>query len=315
MVNVASAIRDCATARCTAAKCSPGERRRPGRSATERGERLDNDPSGSRYGCFLPDLTGLAGRLPAPTSRDAHIRAPERGHQGPRRHASRGRQRGVGGMDFAGAATDTAAARRKDRMPPDFDLESAARAAGLRRRRGRARALGRAGGGGGGDPRPRLHPGRPRRQQAACPARAARRCSTRCWAAPGSGSGVASVDEIDRVNILQASFLAMRRALAALRRGRRRWRWSTAIWSRPTSAARRRRSSAATRWRCRSPPPRSSPRSPATGCMVALAQQFPGYGWETNMGYGVAAHAAGAVAAGRHPTSSAQLPAHPQDVV
>ena len=32
-------------------------------------ERLDNDPSGARYGCFLPDLTGLARRLPAPTSR------------------------------------------------------------------------------------------------------------------------------------------------------------------------------------------------------------------------------------------------------
>ena len=27
--------------------------------------------------------------------------------------------------------------------------------------------------------------------------------------------------------------------------------------------------------------------------MVALAQQFPGYGWETNMGYGTRAHAAG----------------------
>ncbi|MBA3325515.1 MAG: ribonuclease HII, partial [Rhodobacteraceae bacterium] len=27
--------------------------------------------------------------------------------------------------------------------------------------------------------------------------------------------------------------------------------------------------------------------------MVALAQQYPGYGWETNMGYGVPSHAAG----------------------
>ncbi len=35
-----------------------------------KGERLDNDPSGARYGCFLPDLTGLARRLPAPTSQD-----------------------------------------------------------------------------------------------------------------------------------------------------------------------------------------------------------------------------------------------------
>ncbi len=36
--------------------------------AAEQGERLDNDPSGARYGCFLPDLTGLARRSPAPTS-------------------------------------------------------------------------------------------------------------------------------------------------------------------------------------------------------------------------------------------------------
>ncbi len=33
-----------------------------------KGERLDNDPSGTRYGCFLPDLTGLARSLSAPTS-------------------------------------------------------------------------------------------------------------------------------------------------------------------------------------------------------------------------------------------------------
>ena len=36
----------------------------------EIGERLDHDPNGTRCGCFLPDLTGLAGRLPATTSRD-----------------------------------------------------------------------------------------------------------------------------------------------------------------------------------------------------------------------------------------------------
>jgi len=34
-----------------------------------KGERLDSDPNGTRCGCFLPDLTGLARRLPAPTSR------------------------------------------------------------------------------------------------------------------------------------------------------------------------------------------------------------------------------------------------------
>ncbi len=40
----------------------------------EWGERLDNDPSGTRYGCFLPDLTGLARRSPAPTSRGLDMR-------------------------------------------------------------------------------------------------------------------------------------------------------------------------------------------------------------------------------------------------
>ena len=38
------------------------------------GERLDNDPSGARYGCFLPDLTGLARCLPAPTSQNLYYR-------------------------------------------------------------------------------------------------------------------------------------------------------------------------------------------------------------------------------------------------
>ena len=38
------------------------------------GERLDIDPSGARCGCFLPDLTRLARRLPAPTSRPSYRR-------------------------------------------------------------------------------------------------------------------------------------------------------------------------------------------------------------------------------------------------
>ena len=48
-----------------------GRRGAPGGS-----ERLDNDPNGTRYGCFLPDLTGLARRLPAPTSRPRLYPAP-----------------------------------------------------------------------------------------------------------------------------------------------------------------------------------------------------------------------------------------------
>ena len=49
----------------------------------ETSERLDNDPSGNRYGCFLPDLTGLAERLPAPTSRRRYTAGGPR-LQGPR---------------------------------------------------------------------------------------------------------------------------------------------------------------------------------------------------------------------------------------
>ena len=103
------------------------------------------------------------------------------------------------------------------------------------------------------------------------------------------GVGQASVEEIDRINILRASFLAMRRALAQLTPG-------------PALAL-----------------VDGNKVPPALGCparaivggdglvlsiaaasivakvtrdriMVALAQQFPGYAWERNMGYGTRAH-------------------------
>ena len=103
------------------------------------------------------------------------------------------------------------------------------------------------------------------------------------------GIGVASVAEIEAMNILQASFLAMRRAVAGLSR-------------RPAIAL----------VDGHMPPPGlPCPCRPIVGgdglalsiaaasivakvardrMMVALAQQFPGYGWETNMGYGTRAH-------------------------
>lgn len=104
------------------------------------------------------------------------------------------------------------------------------------------------------------------------------------------GIGEASVEEIDRLNILQGTYLAMRRALAAL----------------PTAPA------FALIDGNRLPPDLPCPsqavvKGDATSAsiaaasivakvtrdrqMVALAQQFPGYGWETNAGYGVKAHA------------------------
>ena len=36
--------------------------------------------------------------------------------------------------------------------------------------------------------------------------------------------------------------------------------------------------------------------------MVALSQQFPGYGWETNAGYGTREHSHGACPSGVEPT-------------
>jgi ribonuclease HII len=110
------------------------------------------------------------------------------------------------------------------------------------------------------------------------------------------GVGHATVAEIDAMNILQASFLAMRRALAAL--------GSTQA---PAPAFALVDGPAL-------PPGLPCPARAVVGgdgrvlsiaaasivakverdrIMVALAQQFPGYGWETNMGYGARAHAEG----------------------
>lgn len=103
------------------------------------------------------------------------------------------------------------------------------------------------------------------------------------------GVGVATVSEIDRLNILQASFVAMRRAMAALG---------------PPPAL-------ALIDGKLTPPDMACSVRPLVGgdalslsiaaasivakvtrdrIMVALAQQFPGYGWDRNMGYGVRAH-------------------------
>ena len=103
------------------------------------------------------------------------------------------------------------------------------------------------------------------------------------------GVGIASVAEIEAMNILQASFLAMRRAVAALPR-----RPALALVDGHLQ-----------------PPGLPCPCRPVVGgdglalsiaaasivakvtrdaMMVALAQQFPGYGWETNMGYGTRGH-------------------------
>ncbi len=106
------------------------------------------------------------------------------------------------------------------------------------------------------------------------------------------GVGEASVAEIDALNILRASFLAMRRAVAALPR-------SPAVVLVDGHLV---------------PPGLTCPAQALIGgdgrvlsiaaasivakvtrdrIMVALAQQFPGYGWHRNMGYGTLTHAEG----------------------
>ena len=103
------------------------------------------------------------------------------------------------------------------------------------------------------------------------------------------GIGAASVDEIDRINILQATFLAMRRALAALPSapdaalidGNRAPKGlgfpaHTLIKGDHLSLSIAAASVIAKVVRDRA--------------MARLALRYPGYGWERNAGYGTAEH-------------------------
>ncbi|WP_310475804.1 ribonuclease HII [Sandarakinorhabdus sp.] len=113
------------------------------------------------------------------------------------------------------------------------------------------------------------------------------------------GVGHASVAEIDQINILQATHLAMTRAVEALSEapghvlvdGNRlpKWRWpATAMiggdGSEPAISA---ASIIAKVTRDR--------------IMAALDGQHPGYGWASNQGYGVAAHAEALIRLGATP--------------
>jgi ribonuclease HII len=100
--------------------------------------------------------------------------------------------------------------------------------------------------------------------------------------------GEASVEEIDRINILQASLLAMRRAVAGLRRpdhvlvdGRILPQGlpcpATGIIKGDSASLSIAAASIVAKIR-------------RDRLMVDLAQQHPGYGWETNMGYGSKSH-------------------------
>ena len=103
------------------------------------------------------------------------------------------------------------------------------------------------------------------------------------------GIGEASVAEIDRLNILQATFLAMKRALAALpvrpdhalvdgnRLPPLDIRASAIVRGDARSLSIAAASIIAKTWRDR--------------LMTKLAEKHPDYGWERNAGYGTAAHA------------------------
>ena len=106
------------------------------------------------------------------------------------------------------------------------------------------------------------------------------------------GVGQASVQEIDRVNILQASFLAMRRAVAALREPPDHLIIDGRLLPRdlPCGAEGVVKGDA----RCLSVAAASIVAKVLRDrLMVDLAQQYPGYGWESNAGYPTKLHLSG----------------------
>ena len=107
------------------------------------------------------------------------------------------------------------------------------------------------------------------------------------------GIGVASVEEIDQINILQATFLAMTRAVEALcAKGQEpaqilvdgnhlpRWRWpaEAVIGGDALHPCISAASIIAKEYRDR--------------LMIAADADYPGYGWASNKGYGSATHMA-----------------------
>ncbi len=105
------------------------------------------------------------------------------------------------------------------------------------------------------------------------------------------GVGEASVAEIDRLNILHATMLAMQRAVAALPQppghvivdGNRAPEFACAATAVVEGDA-----------RCLSVAAASIvAKVTRDRFMIARAAEYPGYGWEKNMGYGTAEHLAG----------------------
>lgn len=104
------------------------------------------------------------------------------------------------------------------------------------------------------------------------------------------GIGMASVEEIDRINILQATFLAMTRAVEALPQapahvlvdGNRLPKWSYSAEAIIGGDALHPCISAAS----------IIAKEHRDRIMVAADSDYPGYGWASNKGYGAAVHMA-----------------------
>jgi ribonuclease HII len=104
------------------------------------------------------------------------------------------------------------------------------------------------------------------------------------------GIGIASVEEIDRINILQATFLAMTRAVEALPQvpahvlvdGNRLPKWGYSAEAIIGGDALHPSISAAS----------IIAKEHRDRIMVAADSDYPGYGWASNKGYGAAVHMA-----------------------
>ena len=113
------------------------------------------------------------------------------------------------------------------------------------------------------------------------------------------GVGIATVEEIDRLNIYWARMLAMSRAVDALG-SIRRWCWSTAIAARAGSGPRV--AIVAGDAKCRSIAAASIvAKVTRDRIMSDYAREHPGYGWETNKGYPTPEHHRGLDALGPTP--------------
>lgn len=120
--------------------------------------------------------------------------------------------------------------------------------------------------------------------------------AARLWSCARIGIGAASVGEIDRINILQASLLAMRRALEALP--------AVPHWAlvdgnvNPQLPCRTRTVVGGDALSLSIAAASIIAKVTRDRLMRALAGRYPGYGWETNVGYATEEHRAGLLALG-----------------